>query len=51
MFIATISRVGIAKMLLIYIPKSVKDLLSFGDRYKVTLEKVDEKGGGSERVL
>lgn len=39
-FTAKMSRFGIAKMLLIYIPKSVRSLVEFGKVYKVTLEEL-----------
>lgn len=43
-FVTKISRFGAAKQLLIYIPRTVKALLSFGKEYKVTLEeKTEEK--------
>lgn len=40
MFTAKISRFGIAKMLIIYIPKSIRQLVEFGKTYKITLEEV-----------
>lgn len=39
-FTAKISRFGIAKMLIIYIPKAVRKLVEFGSEYKITLEKI-----------
>ncbi len=39
-FTGKISRMGIAKMLLIYIPKSIRQLVEFGKEYKITLEEV-----------
>ncbi len=39
-FTAKVSRFGIAKMLLIYIPKSIRPLVEFGKTYKITLEEI-----------
>ena len=39
-FTAKISRFGIAKMLIIYIPKSVRLLVEYGKTYKITLEEI-----------
>ena len=40
-FTAKISRFGIAKMLIVYIPKSVRSLVSFGKEYKITFEELN----------
>lgn len=39
-FTAKISRFGVAKMLIIYIPKAIRSLVHFGAEYKITLEKI-----------
>ena len=39
-FTVKISRFGKAKMLIIYIPRAIRQLVTFGKEYKITLEEI-----------